>query len=229
MTGPREITLRQMAAELRGWTGFADSLKGVVPDVLELLRSGNVKASFVFPAASPFRIQIPQLYWTTKSTDELRSILITTSKNGGYFHLTFVEAVNIFVRYVSASDSTTPISAETILADLNAASTSTRALEPTVCLNALRAYLTANNYTEKPLQRASGSGRRPLDTWPIVLEQIAATILRHSGDRYSLKREALVKEVYDRSVAANKSPAGVPSLASIRAKIKNIYDVSDRT
>jgi hypothetical protein len=189
--------------------------------LLGLLKSGEIKAGFQFPAGhASLWITIPELYWSRVSSDKFKVIRYSkTSSKSGAFRVGLGEFSEEVVAEVNEASSHEQAASDKWKGVL--AATSHR-YEVAILEADWTAYEKQNPPSEPVLVKKSKSGRHEKTGWRALSVIIGAYIIKHYQETHEhIKIEEASKKIY-KLAEADKIP-DLPAAPTIKEMLSKIH------
>ena len=174
------VPLREVAKRLAQIRRLPNG-KTAVPELLGLLKLGELKAGFEFPGTSVLWISIPTSYWTAVSTGKFGSLRYVAGdrKKTGTYEVEISDFVDEYIQAVSRRiEGTTPGSITAFLNEMKKAlSASQHAYEVAITAEDWANYLERHQIREPAVQKKSSGGRHPKTSWHHLTPIIAAYMM----------------------------------------------------
>jgi hypothetical protein len=230
MAAESTIVLREIAHRL-GNIRRLPSGKSAVPELLRLLKSGELNAGFAFPARSVHWISIPTSYWTGVTSQEFRSLQFVQGDKHktGTYTVRISQFADEYVRVVSQQFENDGASGATrakitlILDELKTAlSVSQRSYEVALIEQEWTDYLQRHSISESSLQQKPSAGRREKTSWHHLVPIIAGYMMtldkrpQESRDHFFIGTKIL-------ELAEKAGIPDLPSADTIRDVISKVF------
>jgi hypothetical protein len=183
------LTLREVAKRLAQIRRLPSG-KIAVPELLRLLRSGELKAGFEFPGTTVRWIPIPTSYWTAVSSAKFGSLryIEGDKKKTGTYEVRIYDFVDEYMEVLSHNQqgTTSDTTAEMLRDELKKAlCAAPRPYEVGITAEEWTAYLKRNQLSDAEPSQRSVAGRREKTSWshlaPIIAGCMMIQYKRYSG------------------------------------------------
>lgn len=172
-----DLSLREVLKRLARIDGLPKK-KTSVDKLLTLLRAGQIKAGFIFPASELIWISIPQEYWVSLPKKRVQSLRYSSEESGsGTYEVRINDFVDQYMDAVlqlvdsAASDQETRVVGEW----KRALSCSQKRYEVAVRAHDWKDYLVRNNIAEPAIRETRG--RHQKESWRDLAAIIAARMM----------------------------------------------------
>jgi hypothetical protein len=180
MMAEPNLSLREVAKRLAQIRRLPKG-KIAVPQLLGLLKAGELKAGYEFPGTRVLWIPIPMSYWTAVSREKFGSLrhVAGDKKRTGTYKVRISDFVDEYVRAISQRiEGATSGSITALLDEMKKAlSASQEAYEVAITAEEWTTYLKRHQILEPVAQQRSPAGRRELPSWSHLVPLIAAYMM----------------------------------------------------
>jgi hypothetical protein len=237
MTGDTRVPLRQIAQRLSGYRRFRNTRTRGKQELLKLLQQGEIRAAFDFPSTAHPSISIPPEFWLDVRSGQFQRQL-TWKRRTGIHRQYLVEPTKFIDHYVDWFNDSylgEQVSGEprtNVSAELKRALAGVQLKKEVYILESEwdrfvhDAALEQVEHHDEPAK--STRGRRALESWEVVLVEVASELLARQAQGLSLEQEQ--SNVAAKAVArAEKLKKGAlfPDVPTVAKKIRQILDGMD--
>lgn len=218
MTVEQTITLRDAGRRLAPLLHSRDKVAS--DELLDLLKSGAIKAGFRFSGRTAFWIKIPAHYWSKISSNKFRLIRYSRNKkNSGAFKVRLGEfPEEVFSQVTEQLETKKTDASYEWKAVLEATN---RSYEVEITEDEWKKCLRGQNLTEPGPAIKPKSGRHELPGWRDLSVIIGAYLIKHYSEiQNPIKIDAAKKKIH--AIASAEKIKGSPSEDTIKEVLSKI-------